>query len=130
MWSPDDPTGFEPSRRWKFLSINSTKRGYPIENIVALLDEPGMTVEETIERILSTRERKPKEADPRRFVPPARATVPSQMPAGCHSKMRDLTPLAVLRRGMGPPKRGGPWAAKKGPVATATRQAEPDSLLR
>jgi DNA-binding transcriptional MerR regulator len=33
----------------------ASKRGYPIENIVALLDEPGLTVEEAIERILSTR---------------------------------------------------------------------------
>ena len=30
------------------------KRGYTIEDIVALLDEPGMTVEAAVERILST----------------------------------------------------------------------------
>ena len=36
-----------------------SKRGYPIENIVALLDEPGITTEAVVERILSTRERKP-----------------------------------------------------------------------
>jgi hypothetical protein len=35
------------------------KRGYPIEDIVALLDEPGMTVEAAAERILFTREPKP-----------------------------------------------------------------------
>ena len=34
----------------------ANKRGYTIEDIVALLDEPGMTVEAAIERILSTRE--------------------------------------------------------------------------
>ena len=31
------------------------KRGYTIKNIVALLDEPGMTVKEAVERILSAR---------------------------------------------------------------------------
>jgi hypothetical protein len=34
----------------------ANKRGYTIEDIVALLDEPGMTVEAAVERILSTRE--------------------------------------------------------------------------
>jgi hypothetical protein len=32
------------------------KRGYTIEDIIALLDEPGMTAEAVVERILSTRE--------------------------------------------------------------------------
>jgi hypothetical protein len=36
-----------------FLREAST-RGYTIEDIVALLDEPGMTVEAAVERILST----------------------------------------------------------------------------
>ena len=31
------------------------KRGYTIEDIVALLDEPGMTVEAAVERILSSK---------------------------------------------------------------------------
>ena len=30
------------------------KRGYSIEDVVALLDEPGMTVEAAVQRILST----------------------------------------------------------------------------
>jgi hypothetical protein len=34
----------------------ANKRRYTIEDIVALLDEPGMTVEAAVERILSTRE--------------------------------------------------------------------------
>ena len=41
-----------------FLS-EARKRGYTIENIVALLNEPGLTVEEAVERILSTRLPKP-----------------------------------------------------------------------
>jgi predicted ABC-type ATPase len=32
----------------------ANKRGYTIEDIVALLDEPGMTVEAVVKRILST----------------------------------------------------------------------------
>ena len=34
------------------------KRGYTIEDIVALLDEPGMTAEAVVERILSARKLK------------------------------------------------------------------------
>ena len=42
---------------WVRLFIREAyKRGYTIEDIVALLDEPGMTVEAVVERILSTRE--------------------------------------------------------------------------
>jgi hypothetical protein len=37
----------------------ANKRGYSIEDVVALLDEPGITAKEAVERILSTRERKP-----------------------------------------------------------------------
>jgi hypothetical protein len=33
----------------------ASKRGYTIEDVVALLDEPGMTVEAAVERILSTK---------------------------------------------------------------------------
>jgi hypothetical protein len=36
----------------------ASKRGYTLENIVALLDEPGMTAKEAVERILSARELK------------------------------------------------------------------------
>jgi hypothetical protein len=42
---------------WVRLFIReASKRGYTIEDVVALLDEPGMTVEAAVERILSTRE--------------------------------------------------------------------------
>jgi hypothetical protein len=45
---------------WLRLFVRqASKRGYTIEDIVALLDEPGMTAKETVERILSTREREP-----------------------------------------------------------------------
>ena len=37
----------------------ASKRGYRIEDIVALLHEPGMSTKGAVERILSTRERKP-----------------------------------------------------------------------
>ena len=43
----------------KFFLREASKRGYTIEDIVALLDEPGMTVEAAVERILSTRGPKP-----------------------------------------------------------------------
>jgi hypothetical protein len=36
----------------------ASKRGYTIEDIVALLDEPGMTAKEAVERILSARKLK------------------------------------------------------------------------
>ena len=41
-----------------FLS-EASKRGYTIEDIVALLNEPGMTVKAAVEQILSTRLPKP-----------------------------------------------------------------------
>ena len=45
---------------WVRLFVREArKRGYTIEDIVALLDEPGMTVEAVVERILSTRAPKP-----------------------------------------------------------------------
>jgi hypothetical protein len=43
----------------KLFLHEARKRGYSIEDVVALLDEPGMTAKEAVERILSTRERKP-----------------------------------------------------------------------
>jgi len=58
----DEETMFQEAtkRAWVKLFIReASKRGYPIEDIVALLDEPGMTAEAVVERILSTRERKP-----------------------------------------------------------------------
>ena len=39
----------------KIFLREASKRGYTIEDIVALLDEPGMTVERAVERNLSTR---------------------------------------------------------------------------
>jgi len=33
----------------------ASKRGYTIEDVVALLDEPGITAKETVERFLSGR---------------------------------------------------------------------------
>jgi hypothetical protein len=41
---------------WVRLFIREASiRGYTIEDIVVLLDEPGMTVEAAVERILSTK---------------------------------------------------------------------------
>ena len=39
----------------RFFIREASNRGYTIEDIVALLDEPGMTVEAAVERILSTK---------------------------------------------------------------------------
>ena len=45
---------------WVRLFIREArKRGYTIEEIIVLLDEPGMTVQAAVERILSTGEPKP-----------------------------------------------------------------------
>ena len=41
---------------WERLFIReASKRGYTLDDIVALLDEPGMTVEAAVEQILSNR---------------------------------------------------------------------------
>jgi hypothetical protein len=37
----------------RFFIREASKRGYTIEDIIALLDEPGMTAKEAVERILS-----------------------------------------------------------------------------
>ena len=42
----------------KLFLREANKRGYSIEDIVALLDEPGITVQEAVERILSARKQK------------------------------------------------------------------------
>ena len=58
----DEETIFQEAARTAWVRVfirEASKRGYPIENVVALLDEPGLTVEEAIERILSTRGPKP-----------------------------------------------------------------------
>jgi hypothetical protein len=57
----DKETMFQEAikRAWVRVFIReATKRGYPIEDIVALLDGPGMTAEAVAERIPSTRELK------------------------------------------------------------------------
>ena len=43
----------------RFFIREASKRGYTIEDLAALLDETELTVEEAVERILSTREGKP-----------------------------------------------------------------------
>ena len=43
----------------RFFIREASKRGYTIEDLAALLDETELTVEEAVERILSTREPKP-----------------------------------------------------------------------
>jgi hypothetical protein len=43
----------------RFFIREASKRGYTIEDLAALLDETELTVEEAVERILSTREQKP-----------------------------------------------------------------------
>jgi hypothetical protein len=58
----DNETMFQEAakRAWARVFIReASRRGYPIEDIVALLDQPGMTAEAVVERILSTREQKP-----------------------------------------------------------------------
>ena len=42
----------------KFFIRGASKRGYTREDIIALLDEPGMTVEAAVEQILFGREPK------------------------------------------------------------------------
>jgi hypothetical protein len=44
---------------WVRLFIReASKRGHTIEDVFALLNEPGMTVDEAVQRLLSTREAK------------------------------------------------------------------------
>ena len=56
--TPEEMDGHQLAEKtaWVRLFIReASKRGYTIEDIVALLDEPGMTVEAAVERILSTK---------------------------------------------------------------------------
>jgi hypothetical protein len=39
----------------RFFTREARRRGYTIEDIIALLDEPGMTMDSAVERILSTK---------------------------------------------------------------------------
>ena len=58
----DEETMFKEAAKTAWVRLflrEASERGYPIEDIVALLDEPGMTVEAAAERILFTREPKP-----------------------------------------------------------------------
>jgi hypothetical protein len=51
-----DPHQLAAKTAWvRVFVLEASKRGYTIEDIVALLDEPGMTVEAAVERILSAR---------------------------------------------------------------------------
>ena len=55
-----DPHQLAAKTAWvRFFIREASKRGYTIEDIIALLDEPAMTVEDAVQRILSTKERKP-----------------------------------------------------------------------
>ena len=55
-----DSHQFAAKTAWvKLFLREASKRGYTIEDIVALLDERGMTAEAVVERILSTRVPKP-----------------------------------------------------------------------
>ena len=54
-----DPHQLAAKTAWvRFFIREASKRGYTIEDIIALLDEPGMTVHAAVGRIL-TRESKP-----------------------------------------------------------------------
>jgi len=57
-----EETMFQEAAKTAWVRVfirEASERGYPIEDIVALLDEPGVTAEAAAERILSTRELKP-----------------------------------------------------------------------
>jgi len=106
-------TGFEPSRRWKFLSITPVSEATRLRisslclmNLERLWKKPssGFCLPETESRIRPTRRGFSHRPEPLCLL---------RCLLDAHPKMRDLTPFAVLRRGMGPPKRGGPWAAKR-----------------
>jgi hypothetical protein len=68
----------------RFFIREASKRGYTIEDIVALLDEPGMTVEAAVQRILSTR--KPNLAQYPRLNPILRP--------GCRTWRKSGAPLS------------------------------------
>ena len=58
----EEMDGHQLAEKTAFVRLflrEANKRGYSIEDVVALLDEPGITAKEAVERILSTRERKP-----------------------------------------------------------------------
>jgi hypothetical protein len=60
MFQEMDAHQLAAKRAWVRVFIReASKRGHPIEDIVALLDEPGISAEVVVERILSTKERKP-----------------------------------------------------------------------
>jgi hypothetical protein len=49
-----DPHQLAAKTAWVMFFIREArKRGYTIEDIIALLDEPGMTVQAAVERILT-----------------------------------------------------------------------------
>ena len=73
----------------RFFIREASKRGYTRQDIIALLDEPGMTAEAAVERILSTR--KPKVAHYARLNPVLRASW------GSVAKVRRLAQLVFWR---------------------------------
>jgi hypothetical protein len=72
----------------RFFIREASKRGYTIEDIVALLDEPGMTVETAVQRILSTS--KPNVAYYPRLNPILRP--------GCRTWRKSGDPLSRFRK--------------------------------
>jgi len=58
----EEMDGHQLAEKTAFVRLflrEARKRGYSSEDVVALLDKPGITAKEAVERILSTRERKP-----------------------------------------------------------------------
>jgi hypothetical protein len=55
----DEETMFQEAAKtaWVRLFLSeASKQGHPIEDIAALLDEPGLTMEKTVKRLLFGRE--------------------------------------------------------------------------
>jgi hypothetical protein len=79
-----------------FFIREASKRGYTREDIIALLDERGMTVEAAVEQILLDREpkvaQKPNQAAEKELVfSAARQCAFLRCPLDAHSRMRDST---------------------------------------
>jgi hypothetical protein len=87
----------------------ASKRGYTIEDIVALFDDPGVTPKEAVERILFTRKPKPNYADFLHPIKPHR-----------HNKLFIISQLTGYHQG-----RGGVVRCKN--AARRTIRANPDS---
>jgi hypothetical protein len=58
----EEMDGHQLAEKTAFVRLflrEARKRGYSIEDVAALLDEPGITAKGAVEWILSTKERKP-----------------------------------------------------------------------